>query len=52
MQLRSLGRDKVTSRTWGAGKVSLLKDVEGGGVENVGVGGDIAVGETVYGGEL
>ena len=48
MQLRSLGREKVTSRTWGAGKESLLKDVEGGAVEKVGIDGGIAAGIGTY----
>ena len=47
MQLRSLGRQKVTSRTWGAGKEILLKVVEGGGMENVGVEVDIVLDKVV-----
>ena len=41
MQLRSLDRHKVTSRTWGAGKEILVNDVEGGEMASIGVRGDI-----------
>ena len=40
MQLRALGREKVTRRTKGAGKERLAKEVGGGGVWNCGA--DIA----------
>lgn len=48
MQLRSLGRHNVTSRTWGAGKEILVNDLEGGGMANLGVCGDIFLGEGVF----
>ena len=42
MQLSDAGRDSVTRRMWGAGKESSANDVGGGGLVNVGVGGDMA----------
>ena len=45
MQLRSLGRHKVTSRTWGTGNEILVNDVEGGEMVNVEVCEDIFLGE-------
>lgn len=36
MQLRDLGRESVTRRTWGAGKASLVKALGGGGRVNLG----------------
>ena len=37
MQFRDLGRERVTRRVWGVGKDRRVKDVGGGGVENVDV---------------
>lgn len=37
MQLRDLGRERVTRRMWGAGNESFVKELGGGGVENMGV---------------